>query len=100
MKLPVATLQGLERKGILHPTSIQIQDMITILSNQDIIGIAFTGSVKIHVCMMPVIIFVLEQEKWLPFSKHKGPYGLSIYASQELAWQTHGILQYYCCLLQ
>lgn len=89
------------------------------------IGIAFTGSGKTLVFTLPVIMFCLEQEKRLPFSKREGPYGLIICPSvskpgwragqrqacllvltsapvpqRELARQTHGILEYYCRLLQ
>lgn len=42
------------------------------------IGIAFTGSGKTLVFTLPVIMFCLEQEKRLPFSKREGPYGLII----------------------
>ncbi|XP_038969269.2 probable ATP-dependent RNA helicase DDX41 [Rattus norvegicus] len=92
MKLPAAILRGLKKKGILHPTPI--------LSGRDMIGIAFTGSGKTLVFTLPVIMFCLEQEKRLPFSKREGPYGLIICPSRELARQTHGILEYYCRLLQ
>lgn len=42
------------------------------------IGIAFTGSGKTLVFTLPVIMFCMEQEKRLPFSKREGPYGLII----------------------
>ncbi|KAL6033759.1 hypothetical protein STEG23_007748 [Scotinomys teguina] len=100
MKFPAAILRGLKKKGILHPTPIQIQGIPTILSGRDMIGIAFTGSGKTLVFTLPVIMFCLEQEKRLPFSKREGPYGLIICPSRELARQTHGILEYYCRLLQ
>ncbi|KAK4814482.1 hypothetical protein QYF61_020844 [Mycteria americana] len=70
------------------------------LSGRDMIGIAFTGSGKTLVFTLPVIMFCLEQEKRLPFSKREGPYGLIICPSRELARQTHGIIEYYCRLLQ
>ncbi|XP_044772742.1 probable ATP-dependent RNA helicase DDX41 isoform X6 [Neomonachus schauinslandi] len=46
MKFPAAILRGLKKKGIHHPTPIQIQGIPTILSGRDMIGIAFTGSGK------------------------------------------------------
>lgn len=49
------------------------------------IGIAFTGSGKTLVFTLPVIMFCLEQEKRLPFSKREGPYGLIICPSVS-AW--------------
>ncbi|XP_068933600.1 probable ATP-dependent RNA helicase DDX41 isoform X2 [Petaurus breviceps papuanus] len=100
MKFHAAILRGLKKKGIHHPTPIQIQGIPTILSGRDMIGIAFTGSGKTLVFTLPVIMFCLEQEKRLPFSKREGPYGLIICPSRELARQTHGILEYYCRLLQ
>lgn len=48
------------------------------LSGRDMIGIAFTGSGKTLVFTLPIIMFCLEQEKRLPFSKREGPYGLII----------------------
>ena len=42
------------------------------------IGIAFTGSGKTLVFILPVIMFSLEQEKRLPFINGEGPYGLII----------------------
>ena len=40
------------------------------------IGIAFTGSGKTLVFVLPLIMFCLEQEKKLPFMKNEGPYGM------------------------
>lgn len=42
------------------------------------IGIAFTGSGKTVVFVLPIIMFCLEQEKRLPFVRNEGPYGLII----------------------
>ncbi|XP_072339336.1 probable ATP-dependent RNA helicase DDX41 isoform X2 [Scyliorhinus torazame] len=95
-----AILKGLKKKGILHPTPIQIQGIPTVLAGRDMIGIAFTGSGKTLVFTLPMIMFCQEQEKRLPFSKREGPYGLIICPSRELARQTHGIIDYYCRLLE
>uniref|UniRef100_A0A8C6KCI8 Probable ATP-dependent RNA helicase DDX41 n=1 Tax=Nothobranchius furzeri TaxID=105023 RepID=A0A8C6KCI8_NOTFU len=100
MKFPPAILKGLKKKGIVHPTPIQIQGIPTVLSGRDMIGIAFTGSGKTLVFTLPIIMFALEQEKRLPFFKREGPYGLIICPSRELARQTHGIIEYYCKLLE
>ncbi|XP_067913914.1 probable ATP-dependent RNA helicase DDX41 [Heterodontus francisci] len=100
MKFPAAILKGLKKKGILHPTPIQIQGIPTVLAGRDMIGIAFTGSGKTLVFTLPMIMFCQEQEKRLPFSKREGPYGLIICPSRELARQTHGIIDYYCHLLE
>uniref|UniRef100_A0A8C6KB73 RNA helicase n=1 Tax=Nothobranchius furzeri TaxID=105023 RepID=A0A8C6KB73_NOTFU len=93
MKFPPAILKGLKKKGIVHPTPIQIQGIPTVLSGRDMIGIAFTGSGKTLVFTLPIIMFALEQEKRLPFFKREGPYGLIICPSVRL------IKPYICCLL-
>lgn len=45
------------------------------LSGRDLIGIAFTGSGKTLVFVLPILMFSLEQEYKLPFAKDEGPYG-------------------------
>lgn len=45
------------------------------LSGRDLIGIAFTGSGKTLVFVLPILMFCLEQEHKLPFAKDEGPYG-------------------------
>lgn len=60
------------------------------------IGIAFTGSGKTLVFVLPLIMFCLEQETKLPFIKNEGPYGLIICPSRELAKQTFDIIHHYC----
>ncbi|PNF34709.1 ATP-dependent RNA helicase abstrakt [Cryptotermes secundus] len=96
MKFPRGILTGLERKGIVRPTPIQVQGIPTVLSGRDMIGIAFTGSGKTLVFVLPLIMFCLEQETRLPFIKNEGPYGLVICPSRELAKQTHDIITHYC----
>lgn len=60
------------------------------------IGIAFTGSGKTLVFVLPLIMFCLEQEFKLPFLKNEGPYGLIICPSRELAKQTFDIIHHFC----
>lgn len=100
MKFPKPILIALERKFIKKPTPIQVQGIPTILSGRDLIGIAFTGSGKTLVFVLPIIMFCLEQEIRLPFIPNEGPYGLVICPSRELAKQTHDIIKYYCGHLQ
>lgn len=72
--------------GYLSVAVIQIQYYCTVkdfilcfsLSGRDLIGIAYTGSGKTLVFILPIIMFCLEQEKKLPFIKNEGPYGLII----------------------
>eukprot|EP00058_Branchiostoma_floridae_P022512 XP_002608002.1 hypothetical protein BRAFLDRAFT_74954 [Branchiostoma floridae] len=75
MKFPRGVIHALKKRGIHHPTPIQIQGLPAILSGRDMIGIAFTGSGKTL--------------KRLPFTKNDGPYSLIICPSRELARQTH-----------
>jgi superfamily II DNA/RNA helicase len=49
------------------------------LSGRDMIGIAFTGSGKTLVFVLPLIMFCLEQETHLPFIKNEGPYGKNLH---------------------
>lgn len=95
MKFPRGILQGLKKKGITKPTPIQMQGLPAVLSGRDMIGIAFTGSGKTLVFVLPIIMFAVQQEKSLPLSREEGPYGLIICPSRELAKQTYEILCYY-----
>ena len=44
-----------------------MQGIPTVLKGRDPIGIAYTGSGKTLVFVLPIIMFALEQEKRLPF---------------------------------
>lgn len=100
MKFPKSILTALDRKGIKKPTPIQVQGIPTILSGRDLIGIAFTGSGKTLVFVLPLLMFSLEQEVRLPFVPNEGPYGLILCPSRELAKQTFDIVKYYSGHLQ
>ncbi|CAB0035492.1 unnamed protein product [Trichogramma brassicae] len=95
MKFHKGILMGLKEKGIKLPTPIQIQGIPAVLSGRDIIGIAFTGSGKTLVFVLPIIQFSLEQEIGFPFIRSEGPYGLIICPSRELAKQTHDTIKHY-----
>ncbi|KAF7400479.1 hypothetical protein HZH66_005663 [Vespula vulgaris] len=95
MKFHRGILNGLEQKGITKPTPIQVQGIPTVLSGRDMIGIAFTGSGKTLVFVLPIIMFCLEQEVGMPFIRNEGPYGLIICPSRELAKQTYDIIRHY-----
>ncbi|KAI4461384.1 atp-dependent rna helicase dbp3 [Holotrichia oblita] len=100
MKFHKGILDGLKEKNIRKPTPIQVQGIPTVLSGRDMIGIAFTGSGKTLVFVLPLVMFCLEQEFKLPFLKNEGPYGLIICPSRELAKQTYDIIQHFCNSLQ
>uniref|UniRef100_T1IMH1 RNA helicase n=1 Tax=Strigamia maritima TaxID=126957 RepID=T1IMH1_STRMM len=96
MKFPLSIIKGLSKKGIMKPTPIQIQGLPAVLSGRDMIGIAFTGSGKTLVFVLPLVMFCLEQEMKMPFIDHEGPYGLIVCPSRELAKQTCEIIRYFC----
>ncbi|XP_033207780.1 ATP-dependent RNA helicase abstrakt [Belonocnema kinseyi] len=95
MKFHKGIISGLEQKRIVDPTPIQVQGIPTVLSGRDMIGIAFTGSGKTLVFVLPLIMFCLEQEIAMPFGRNEGPYGLIICPSRELAKQTYDIILHY-----
>lgn len=43
------------------------------------IGIAFTGSGKTLVFVLPIVVFSLEQELKMPFLPNEGPFGKEFY---------------------
>ncbi|KYO01676.1 RNA helicase 1 [Plasmodium reichenowi] len=96
MKFPKAILKGLKKKNIKKPTQIQMQGLPSILLGRDIIGIAFTGSGKTIVFVLPLIMKCLEAEIRCKLEEGEGPIGLIICPSRELATQTHNIIKYFC----
>ncbi|CAF0984427.1 unnamed protein product [Adineta ricciae] len=96
MKLPVGVLNALREKKIMRPTPIQMQGIPSVLSGRDLIGIAYTGSGKTLVFAIPIVMFCLEQEKAMPFTRNEGPYGLIICPSRELAKQTEAVISNIC----
>lgn len=87
MKFPRPLLARLADQGIQKPSPIQMAGIPTVLSGRDLIGIAYTGSGKTLVYVLPLIMFCLEQEARLPFTGGEGPYGLIVCPSRELAKQ-------------
>ena len=72
-----------------------MQGIPAILSGRDLIGIAYTGSGKTLVFVLPIVMFALEQEKRLPFERNEGPYGLIVCPSRELAKQIQENVEYF-----
>jgi len=87
MKFHSSIISSLEKKDIRKPSPIQMAAIPAVLSGRDLIGIAYTGSGKTLVYVLPIIMFCLEQEARLPFISGEGPYGLIICPSRELAKQ-------------
>ncbi|KAF7634839.1 hypothetical protein Mgra_00005733 [Meloidogyne graminicola] len=99
MKLPRQIIILFKEKKIYVPTGIQMQGIPVLLSGRDMIGIASTGSGKTLTFVIPIIMFVLEQEIALRFKRGEGPYGLIIVPSRELAKQIADVIQWICdCL--
>ncbi|KAF8821695.1 DEAD (Asp-Glu-Ala-Asp) box polypeptide 41 family protein [Cardiosporidium cionae] len=95
MRFPDPILNALRKKGILQPTQIQMQGIPGVLQGRDLIGIAFTGSGKTLVFVLPMILGSLESELRLPFTASEGPWGLVVCPSRELATQTTEVVNYY-----
>ncbi|KAK6145877.1 hypothetical protein DH2020_019746 [Rehmannia glutinosa] len=93
MRFPEPILKMLKAKGIVQPTPIQVQGMPVILSGRDMIGIAFTGSGKTFVFVLPLIMIALQEEIMMPIAPGEGPFGLIICPSRELARQTYEVVE-------
>lgn len=93
MRFPDPILEKLKQKGIVQPTPIQVQGLPVILSGRDMIGIAFTGSGKTLVFVLPLIMIALQEEIMMPIMPGEGPFGLIICPSRELARQTFEVLE-------
>jgi ATP-dependent RNA helicase DDX41 len=94
-KFPRPVLQKLVEKGIRKPTPIQIQGLAVVLGGRDMIGIAFTGSGKTLVFVLPLLMLAFEEEMRMPIVPGEGPIGLIICPSRELARQTEQVLKAY-----
>ncbi|MCL4144650.1 UNVERIFIED_CONTAM: hypothetical protein GTU68_030254 [Idotea baltica] len=77
-----------------------MQGIPAVLMGRDMIGIAFTGSGKSIVFILPLVMFCLEQERQMPFLANEGPYGLIIVPSRELAKQIRENITYFCKYLE
>ncbi|BAT88087.1 DEAD-box ATP-dependent RNA helicase [Vigna angularis] len=93
MRFPEPVLKKLKAKGIVQPTPIQVQGLPVILSGRDMIGIAFTGSGKTLVFVLPMIMVAMQEEIMMPIVPGEGPFGLIICPSRELARQTYEVVE-------
>ncbi|XP_021755753.1 DEAD-box ATP-dependent RNA helicase 35-like [Chenopodium quinoa] len=93
MRFPEPVLEELKSKGIFQPTPIQVQGLPVILSGRDMIGIAFTGSGKTLVFVLPLIMLALQEEEMMPLEHGEGPFGLVVCPSRELARQTYEVVE-------
>eukprot|EP00210_Caulerpa_lentillifera_P008489 g8098.t1 len=93
MRFPKSILRHLESKNIRKPTPIQMQGLPVALSGRDMIGIAFTGSGKTIVFLLPLMMIALQEEYRMPLGRGEGPIGMVICPSRELARQTLDVAQ-------
>uniref|UniRef100_A0A0E0JVJ9 RNA helicase n=1 Tax=Oryza punctata TaxID=4537 RepID=A0A0E0JVJ9_ORYPU len=93
LRLPEPMLRKLREKGIVQPTPIQVQGLPVVLSGRDMIGIAFTGSGKTLVFVLPLIMVALQEEMMMPIVPGEGPFGMIICPSRELAKQTYDVIE-------
>ncbi|KAJ6394676.1 hypothetical protein OIU77_023808 [Salix suchowensis] len=93
MRFPEPILKMLKAKGIVQPTPIQVQGLPVILTGRDMIGIAFTGSGKTLVFVLPLIMIALQEEIMMPIMPGEGPVGLIVCPSRELARQTYEVVE-------
>lgn len=100
MRLPEPILKKLKAKGIVQPTPIQVQGLPVVLSGRDMIGIAFTGSGKTLVFILPLIMTALQEEVSMPIIPGEGPFGLVICPSRELARQTFEVVEEFVGVLR
>ncbi|KAH8952788.1 hypothetical protein BDL97_09G103300 [Sphagnum fallax] len=100
MRLPDPILRLLKSKGITRPTPIQVQGLPVILSGRDMIGIAFTGSGKTLVFVLPLIMLALQEESRMSLISGEGPFGLVVCPSRELARQTFDVVEEFTAVLK
>lgn len=86
-------MRKLKEKGIVQPTPIQVQGLPVVLSGRDMIGIAFTGSGKTLVFVLPMIMIALQEEMMMPIVPGEGRFGLIVCPSRELARQTYEVVE-------
>lgn len=82
MGLSATTLKAITRKGFSVPTPIQRKTIPLLLDDQDVVGMARTGSGKTAAFVIPMI------EKLKSHSAKFGARGLVLSPSRELALQT------------
>ncbi|KAL3689853.1 hypothetical protein R1sor_016162 [Riccia sorocarpa] len=100
MRFPDPVLKRLKAKGITRPTPIQVQGLPVILSGRDMIGIAFTGSGKTLVFVLPLIMLALQEESKNGLGSGQGPLGLVVCPSRELARQTFDVVEEFTAALR
>ena len=68
-----------------------MQALSCALAGRDLIGVAYTGSGKTLVFVLPALMIALEEETRQKILGREGPFALLICPSRELARQTYEI---------
>ena len=95
MRFPMPILKGLIKKGIEHPTSIQMLAIPSILLGRDLIAISFTGTGKSLAFILPSIMLALEEENKMPIIENEGPFVILLVPSRELAIQIYESINHF-----
>lgn len=77
---------ALEDLGLKEPTPIQIEAMPVVMSGQDVVGVAQTGTGKTFAYLLPIL-------RQLKFSKQKHPRVLIVVPTRELVVQVVGEIE-------
>jgi ATP-dependent RNA helicase DDX41 len=70
-----------------------LRNLPVVLSGRDMIGIAFTGSGKTLMFVLPLIMVALQEEILMQIVPGEGPFGMIICPSRELAKQTYDVIE-------
>nr|GEU76191.1 DEAD-box ATP-dependent RNA helicase 35 [Tanacetum cinerariifolium] len=87
------------RRSAMGEVKVPISTMIVRVPEKDrwcgrhMIGIAFTGSGKTLVFVLPLIMIALQEEIMVPIAAGESPLGLIICPSKELARQTYEVIE-------
>lgn len=84
MRFPDPVLKALRERKIFYPTPIQMQGFPVVLLGRDMISIAFTGSGKTLLFILPALMIALEEEFKLKVSKNEGPFSMIIVPSVKI----------------
>ncbi|MCP4441842.1 MAG: DEAD/DEAH box helicase [Aureispira sp.] len=77
---------AIEDLGLKEPTPIQVEAMPVVMSGQDVVGIAQTGTGKTFAYLLPIL-------RQLKFSKQKHPRVLIVVPTRELVVQVVGEIE-------
>ncbi|KAL2934956.1 DEAD-box ATP-dependent RNA helicase 24 [Bienertia sinuspersici] len=83
---PPPLMSAIAKQGYEKPTNVQCQALPVVLSGNDVIGIAKTGSGKTAAFVLPMIVHIMDQPE---LGKGEGPIGVICAPTRELAHQIY-----------